>query len=93
MIWFAVLSDAMLVKPTMSQKKMVVSLNTLNYIMNKYYLRAESARAVTGRQCPHSRKVEDFLTRQPVFFFTKTAVTRERKVKKMAPKVGNERSL
>ena len=38
MIWFAVLSDAMLVKPTMSQKKMVVSLNTLNYIMNKYYL-------------------------------------------------------
>ena len=31
MIWFAVLSEAMLVKPTMSQKKMVVSLNTFNH--------------------------------------------------------------
>ena len=32
-------------------------------------LRAESARAVTGRRCPHSGKGEDFLTCQPDFFY------------------------
>ena len=47
-------------------------------------LRAESARAVTGRQCPHSGKGEDFLTGQPDFF-TETAVTPERKVEKSFP--------
>ena len=31
-------------------------------------LRAESARAVTGRRCPHSGEGEDFLSRQPDFF-------------------------
>ena len=31
--------------------------------------RAESARAVTGRRCPHSGDGEDFLTHQPGFFF------------------------
>ena len=35
--------------------------------------RAESARAVTGRRCPHSGKGEDFLTGPPDFF-TETAV-------------------
>ena len=44
-------------------------------------LRAESARAVTGRRCPHSGKGEDFLTGQPDFF-TETAVTPERIVEK-----------
>ena len=34
-------------------------------------LHAESARAVTGRRCPHSGQGEDFLTRQPVFFLQK----------------------
>ena len=34
-------------------------------------LPAESARAVTGRRCPHSGEGEDFLTHQPGFFFTK----------------------
>ena len=34
-----------------------------------YRPRAESARAVTGRRCPHSGEGEDFLTRQPGFFF------------------------
>ena len=29
----------------------------------------ESARAVTGRRCPHSGEGEDFLTRQPGFFY------------------------
>ena len=29
--------------------------------------RAESARAFTGRRCPHSGKEEDFLTGQPDF--------------------------
>ena len=47
--------------------------------------RAESARAVTGRRYPHSGEGEDFLTGQPVFFFTKTAVTLERKVGKSFP--------
>ena len=42
-------------------------------------LRAESARAVTGRRCPHSGKGGDFLTGQ-LNFFTETAVTPERKV-------------
>ena len=31
-------------------------------------LRAESARAVTGRRCPYNGKGEDFLTGQPDFF-------------------------
>ena len=48
-------------------------------------LRAESARAVTGRRCPHSGKGEDFLTGQPNFF-TETAVTPERKVEKWFPR-------
>ena len=48
-------------------------------------LRAESARAFTGRRCPHSGKGEDFLSRQQDFF-TETAVTPERKVKKSFPR-------
>ena len=43
----------------------------------KYYLsslRAESARAFTGRRNFHSGRGEDFLTGQPDFF-TETAVT------------------
>ena len=48
-------------------------------------LRAESARAFTGRQCPDSGKGEDFLTVQPDFF-TETAVTSERKVEKSFPR-------
>ena len=47
--------------------------------------RAESARAVTGRRCPHSGRGEDFLSRQPDFF-TETAVTPERKVEKWFPR-------
>ena len=46
--------------------------------------RAESARAVTGRRCPHSGRGEDFLSRQRNFF-TETAVTPERKVEKSLP--------
>ena len=49
--------------------------------------RAESARAVTGRQCPHIGKGEDFLTGQLNFFFTETAVTPERKVEKSFPRL------
>ena len=48
-------------------------------------LRAESARAFTGRRCPHSGRGEDFLTGQPDFF-TETAVTPERKVEKSFPR-------
>ena len=39
-------------------------------------LRAESARAVTGRRCPHSGVGEDFLVHRPGPP-TKTAVVRE----------------
>ena len=53
-------------------------------------LRAESARAVTGRRCPHSGEGEDFLMGELIFFM-KTAVTPERKVEKSL--VGNKRSL
>ena len=48
-------------------------------------LRAESARAVTGRRCLHSGKGEDFLMGQ-LNFFTETAVTPERKVEKLFPR-------
>ena len=48
-------------------------------------LRAESARAFTGRRNSHSGKGEDFLSRQPNFF-TETAVTPERKVEKSFPR-------
>ena len=48
-------------------------------------LRAESARAVTSRRCPHSGEGEDFLMGQ-LSLFTKTAVTPERKVKKLIPR-------
>ena len=47
-------------------------------------LRAESARAFTGRRSPHSGRGEDFLTGQ-LNFFTETAVTPERKVEKLFP--------
>ena len=46
---------------------------------------AESARAVTGRRCPHSWEGEDFLSRQPDFFI-ETAVTPERKAEKSFPR-------
>ena len=48
-------------------------------------LRAESARAVTGRRSPHSGEGEDFLSRQQDFF-TETAVTSERKVEESFPR-------
>ena len=48
-------------------------------------LRAESARAFTGRRNSHSGRGEDFLTGQPDFF-TETAVTESRKI---VSKVGN----
>ena len=51
----------------------------------KLGLCTESARAVTGRQCPHTVEGEDFLTGQPDFF-TETAVTPERKVGKSFPR-------
>ena len=48
-------------------------------------LRAESARAFTGRRNSYGGRGEDFLSRQPNFF-TETAVTPERKVKKWFPR-------
>ena len=48
-------------------------------------LRAESARAGTGRRCPHSGEGEDFLMCQ-LNFYTATAVTPERRVEKLIPR-------
>ena len=48
-------------------------------------LRAESARAFTGRRNSHSGRGEDFFTGEPDFF-TETAVTLERKVEKWFPR-------
>ena len=48
-------------------------------------LRAESARAFTGRRNSRSGRGEDFLSRQQNFF-TETALTPERKVEKSFPR-------
>ena len=47
---------------------------------------------VTGRRCPHSGKGEDFLMRQPILFY-KNGRNSGTASEKIAPKVGNERSL
>ena len=54
-------------------------------------LRAESARAVTGRRCPHSGEGEDFLPRQMVPL-TKTDVTQKRNAKKSVRRCQNDRN-
>ena len=54
-------------------------------------LRAESARAVTGRRCPHSGEVEDFLPHQ-MGPLTKTVVTQKRNVKKSIRRCQNDRN-
>ena len=46
---------------------------------------AESARAVTGRRCPHSGEGEDFLSRQPNFFYGNSC-NLDRKVEKSFPR-------
>ena len=51
-------------------------------------LRAESARAFTGRRCPHSGKGEDFLTGQPDFFYGNSCNSGTES-RKMVSKVGN----
>ena len=51
-------------------------------------LRAESARAVTGRQCPHSGRGEDFLMSQLNFFYGYSCNSGTRS-QKIVPKVGN----
>ena len=48
-------------------------------------LRAESARAFTGRRNSYCGRGEDFLSRQQDFF-TETAVTPKRKVEKLFPR-------
>ena len=55
-------------------------------------LRAESARAVTGRWCPQSGAGEDFLAHGLVFFYGSSRNS-ETKSQKIVPKVGNEPSL
>ena len=56
-----------------------------SFLSSQKGLRAESARAVTGRRYPHSGKGEDFLTGQ-LNIFTETAVTPEQKVEKSFPR-------
>ena len=55
-------------------------------------LRAESARAVTGRWYPHSGEGEDFLTGQLDFFYENCCISGTES-RKIVPKSGNERSL
>ena len=59
-------------------------------------LHAESARAVTGRRCPHSGEGEDFLSCQPGFFYKNCCISGTEfdfpESRKIDPKVGNERS-
>ena len=50
--------------------------------------RAESARAVTGRRCPHSGEGEDFLTGQLNFFY-ENCCNSGTESRKIDPKVGN----
>ena len=52
--------------------------------------RAERARAVTGRQCPHSGVGQDFLLRRRVPL-TETAVTRKQKVEKSIRRCQSDR--
>ena len=63
----------------LERQKMIMVNKTLSST------RAESARAVTGRRCPHSREREDF-SMGHLNFFTKTAVTLEQKVEKSVPR-------
>ena len=60
-----------------------VSNYTLHYTKG---LRAESARAFTGRRNSYSGRGEGFLSRKPNFF-TETAVTPEQKVEKLFPRL------
>ena len=53
--------------------------------------RAKSARAVNGRQWPHSGEGEDFLPRQMVPL-TKTVVTQKRNAKKSVRRCQNDRN-
>ena len=75
--------------PPPKKKKKKVRGGLKSYTLSKRTglkgLRAESARAVTGRWCPHSGRGEDFLSPQQDFF-TETAVTPERKVEKWFPR-------
>ena len=61
-------------------------MTNMEYLHGLSSPRAESARAITGRRCLHSGEGEDFLTGQPNFFFTKTAVTPEQKFEKLIPR-------
>ena len=51
-------------------------------------LRAESVRAFTGRRNSHSGRGEDFLSRQPIFFYGNSCNSRMESRKNVA-KVGN----
>ena len=76
-----------------SLMKFYIKMFSLKYMYSEIIhedpkgLRAESARAVTGRRCPHSGEGEDFLMGQ-LIFFTETAVT-WMDIRKIVPKVGN----
>ena len=51
-------------------------------------LRAESARAFTGRRNSYSGRGEDFLSRQPIFFYGNSCNSGTES-RKMVSKVGN----
>ena len=61
------------------------------WLKQLFRLRADSARAVTGRRCPHSGEGEDFLPRQ-MGPLTKKVVTQKRNVKKSIRRWQNDRN-
>ena len=72
-----------------SHQEFPANVERYNIYTSSQYLsspmRAESARAFTGRRNSYSGRGEDFLSRLPNFF-TETAVTPERKVEKWFPR-------
>ena len=78
---FSVFSDKILLDWVRPPPLFGQSIQKSQFFMKKLLSspRAESARAVTGRRCPHSGVGEDFLGHRSGRL-TKTGVTRERKV-------------
>ena len=81
------------IEPVLISIMMIVTKLITKVIMMKIIqptgLRAESARAVTGRQCPHSGVGEDFLVRRP--FFCENRRNSKTKVQKLIPRCKMDR--
>ena len=70
----------------------ILIASSMKYINQAKGLRAESARAFTGRRNSYSGRGEDFLSRQPNVFYGNSCNS-GKESRKNNPKVGNELSL